>query len=48
MLPMFTAAVVAGVAVLGLIAGVAPDHHAEKILAGIGAGVDRQPKARWA
>jgi cell division protein FtsQ len=38
--PKVAAGVVAGVMLLGLIAGLAPEHRAQKLVAGIGAGFD--------
>jgi len=40
--PRFAAAVIGGLAVLGLAAGLLPDHHAQKLVAAIGGGVDQQ------
>jgi len=40
--PQFAAAVIGALAILGLAAGLLPDHHAEKLLGAIGAGLDNQ------
>ncbi|MBV9509258.1 MAG: FtsQ-type POTRA domain-containing protein [Caulobacteraceae bacterium] len=40
--PKFTAAVVAGVVVLGLVAGLVPEHRGQKMLASVGSGFDGQ------
>jgi cell division protein FtsQ len=40
--PQFAAAVIGVLAVLGLAAGLVPDHHAEKLIAAMGAGLDNQ------
>jgi len=40
--PQFAAAVIGGLAVLGLAAGLLPDHHAQKLMAAIGEGLDNQ------